>query len=164
MIFKKAEDIVDFRRIEKLARKIFFEVYSDYINREHIDYFLNKYQSHEVIQKQISQQAYQYFLIQINDSAIGYIGLQSAAPTLFLSKFYLLKAYRKKGIGLKAIKFIDNLAKEESFTQIELIVNINNKVAIDFYKKHDYCIVSEVENNFENGYSMQDLTMRKELL
>ena len=164
MTFIEAEDIFDFQGIEKLARTIFFEVYSAYIDPEHIDYFLRTYQSAEAIQSQISQQSYRYFLIQLNDSSIGYIGLKKEAPTLFLSKFYLLKEYRKKGFGLKAIKFIDTLANEESYTQIELIVNINNKAAIDFYNKHDYKIVSEVENSFENGYVMQDLIMRKELI
>jgi len=164
LTFKEAGSKVDFLEIEKLAQTIYFEVYSDYINLEHIDYFLRHYQSAEAIQKQIAQQAFRYFLLQLNDSAIGYIGLQNEYPTLFLSKFYLLKEHRKKGLGFKAIKFIDKLAQKGSYAQIELIVNINNKAAIRFYNKHGYKIVSEVENKFANGYTMQDLILRKNLL
>ena len=164
MTFKEVEDIFDFQRIDKLARMIFFGVYSDYINPEHIDYFLRTYQNAKAIQNQISQQSYRYFLIQLNDSTIGYIGLQSEAPTLFLSKFYLINEYRKKGFGLKAIKFIDKLAQKGSYNKIELIVNNNNKAAIAFYKKYGFKIIDEIENSFANGYTMQDLLLRKKLL
>lgn len=55
---------------------------------------IDKFQSLPAITNQIYHQGYEYYLIHNDGSTVGYISARQEEGKLFLSKFYIGKAYR----------------------------------------------------------------------
>ena len=54
---------------------------------------------------------YHYFIINDQDQPLGYLSFNKRNKDLFLSKIYVLKESRGKGIGKKSMKFVGEAAK-----------------------------------------------------
>ena len=59
-----------------------------------------------------------------------------ALPTLYLEDIFVLKEFRKKGIGKKLFEFCILKAKEKQCGRIEWHVLNWNKIGINFYSKY----------------------------
>ena len=85
---------------------------------------------------------YEAYLAKINDKAIAYIiyfmsySSFLALPTLYLEDIFVLKEYRKKGIGQKLFNFCVKKADEKKCGRIEWHVLDWNKPGINFYEKN----------------------------
>jgi GNAT superfamily N-acetyltransferase len=66
----------------------------------------------------------------------------SGRHTLFLEDIFVLKEFRKKGIGQKILDFCIRTAKERECARLDLNVIEWNKLAIDFYKKNEFKFVN----------------------
>lgn len=150
-------------KLEKLAREIWTEHYSPIIGKKQVEYMLNKYQSRDAIFSQIKDEGYKYFLIEGEKQAIGYIAVLPKDETLFLSKYYVHISYRRKGIGRKALEFIEQLAYDLRLKKIYLTVNKNNKTAITVYEKLGFKNTGSVVTDIGNGFIMDDYKMEKDI-
>jgi len=159
----KALHKTDFKKIEQLAKAIFHEVYDTYIPADHVDFYLNTFQTSVAIQQQIESDHYHYFLLYYLDKPVGYFGLKIQDLVLVLSKLYILKSQRGKSIGHTAMKYIENFAKKHHINKIELLVNVKNKTSIDFYKSHSFEILTTVATAYDNGHQEHDYLMVKSL-
>ena len=157
-----ANSEVDFNTITKLASTIWKEHYTPIIGIEQVDYMLDKFQSVNAIKKQIEEGA-EYYLISHEESQVGYISVSQKKNSLFLSKIYILSSIRGKGVGKKAMQFIEDLAIEKQCNTVSLTVNKNNTNSIKAYEKMGFVKVKEIVIDIGNGFVMDDFKMEKSL-
>ena len=154
------------RQIEivgSLAEEIWTEHYVPIIGKEQVEYMLDKFQSVQSISDQIRSGSL-YFLVKEDNQFIGYIGVQPKGDELFLSKIYIKSSERGKGLGKKAIHFIEKLAKGKGLRKIALTVNKNNRVAIKAYESLGFKNLGSVIQEIGSGFVMDDYKMEKTVL
>jgi GNAT superfamily N-acetyltransferase len=147
--------------IVMLAEEIWNEHFTPIIGKAQVDYMLAKFQSREAIGEQIKQ-GYSYFLIKSNNEYVGYFGVKPEAASLLLSKFYIVSADRGKGLGRKALNYIERLVIESGAGKISLTVNKYNSDTIEAYKKLGFKITESIVQDIGNGFVMDDYRMEKD--
>jgi ribosomal protein S18 acetylase RimI-like enzyme len=157
-----ASSKTDFNTSAELASLIWKEHYTPIIGIEQVDYMLDKFQSVNAIKKQIEEGA-EYYLISHEESQVGYISVSKKENSLFLSKIYILSSIRGKGVGKKAMQFIEDLAIEKQCNTVSLTVNKNNTNSIKAYEKMGFVKVKEIVIDIGNGFVMDDFKMEKSL-
>lgn len=145
-----------------LATEIWTEHYCSVISPEQVKYMLEKFQSPEAIARQI-RQGCRYFLIEIETEYVGYFSARLDSDELFLSKFYIKKSCRGKGLGRETFDFIEKLAIDNGLKLIALTVNKNNKTSIKIYKKLGFILAGKVVTDIGNGFVMDDYRMEKQI-
>jgi ribosomal protein S18 acetylase RimI-like enzyme len=146
--------------VEALAKEIWTEHYIPIIGRGQVDYMLARFQSMQAISEQIAM-GYLYFLIEEEGQFVGYVSVQPKEHELFLSKIYVLSSCRGKGYGKKAVKFVEELAKEKGLGKIVLTVNKNNTLAIKAYEAIGFKKIEAIVQDIGNGFVMDDYKMEK---
>jgi len=96
---------------------------------------------------------------------IGYTGGHVEADTnrFFISKVYLLKEHRGRGLIASVVRFYERLCRERGLDAMYLTVNKKNEMAIRAYKKHGFEIIDAVETDIGEGFIMDDYIMEKKL-
>ena len=123
---------------------------------------LEKFQSEQAIGEQVKK-GFLYYLIKTNNRQVGYFGVYQSDDDLLLSKFYIRSTERGKGLGRRAMIFIERLAIERSVTRIILTVNKYNSDTIEAYKKLGFQITESMVQDIGNGFVMDDYRMEKAL-
>lgn len=149
--------------ISDLAYLLFPLDYGGYVSENHIQYFLDRYQSEFAIADQIENK-HEYFLIQERDVVAGYFGFEIDGKVLKLSKLYLVIVARNKGLGRDAMHWLKKYAIEKGCNQLELLVLIENEKAIRFYEKLGYVIAETFEEHFNKGYSETNYRMTQKII
>jgi len=152
----------DYEIISDLATTIWKEHYPNIIGNKQIDYMLKKYQTVEAIKDQIEEGAL-YYLITHQSYPVGYLSYYKKTNTLFLNKIYILKASRGKGIGKKAMHYLQTTAEHLGYPTISLTVNKKNLATIKAYEKMGFKETREVVIDIGNGFIMDDYIMAKEI-
>ncbi len=86
---------------------------------------------------------YEAYLAKKDNIYIGYViffmsySSFLAKPILYLEDIFILKKYRKKGIGQKLFNLIVSIAKQRDYGRIEWHVLDWNKPGIKFYDKNN---------------------------
>lgn len=150
----------------RLAAEIWREHYIRIITAAQIDYMLDKFQSIHAIADQIEHQGYEYYLIRVNGDHAGYLAIkpENEDSKLFLSKFYLLKAYRGQGYGSRTIRFLEELCRERGLKAIWLTVNRHNTSSIAVYERNGFRTVRTQVADIGGGFVMDDYVMEKAVL
>ena len=146
-----------------LAREIWSEYYAPIIGLDQVEYMLDKFQSVEAISEQIATSDYWYFLIRDENRAVGYMGLQRRQETLFLSKLYLKKSARGRGLGRRAVDFVLEFAGHHGLSTIHLTVNKRNALAIAAYQRAGFTRTGEIVIDIGGGYFMDDYVLEFKL-
>ncbi|OUM95566.1 MAG: GNAT family acetyltransferase [Thermobacillus sp. ZCTH02-B1] len=149
--------------VARLASEIWREHYINIITAEQIEYMLDKFQSVPAISDQIKRQGYEYYLMLVNGNHAGYLAVRPEPSKLFLSKFYLLKAYRGQGYGGRAIRFLEELCRERGLKAIWLTVNRHNASSIAVYEHSGFRTVRTQVADIGGGFVMDDYVMEKEV-
>lgn len=157
----KVENIEDIKVISAIGEKIWREHYTPIIGIEQVEYMLDKFQSVNAITNQINNEGYEYYLLSYEEHNAGYIGIKVNDVDLFLSKLYVDKEYRKKGIANDTIEFLSAICKEKGLNRIWLTVNKYNESSIAAYKKLGFEKVDEQVADIGSGYVMDDFIMEK---
>lgn len=151
--FQKAENI---KELASLASSIWHEYWTCILSPEQIDYMVENFQSEHAIKNQIENENYTYYFIVSDGEKAGYFGISDKKEYLFLSKLYIKKEYRNKGLGTKAFKKIKQLANN---TPIRLTVNKYNTNTIKAYEKWGFKTVDSVVTDIGSGFVMDDFIM-----
>lgn len=159
---KLAKGSSDFIIIADLAAEIWTEHYTRIIGTEQVTYMLDKFQSATAIASQIIQ-GYQYYQVNIDKVPVGYFSIIKKEDNLFLSKIYVLKKHRGKGVGKFMMEFVFQKAKELGLISISLTVNKNNNDAIEAYEKMGFYNAGPMVTDIGNGFIMDDNKMVKPL-
>jgi RimJ/RimL family protein N-acetyltransferase len=155
---------VEIRVTARLAREIWTEHYTTIIGADQVDYMLDKFQSEHAITEQIQNMGYIYYLIKTNKNAIGYFAIIQEDEELFLSKLYIQKTMRGKGLARKTIDFIKTIALESNLGKITLTVNKNNIGSIVVYQKLGFVNTGPVIQDIGGGFIMDDYKLELKLL
>lgn len=149
------------RDIEELAGIIWTEHYMPIIGPYQIDYMLNKYQSFEAISESLSN-GYVYYIASVEGKACGYSAIKFDNG-VFLSKFYVEKSYRGKGVGKMLFNKITETAALHKQPRIWLTCNKYNSRTIEIYKKMGFEIIDSIVTDIGNGFVMDDYVLERNL-
>lgn len=156
-------DAESINEVAKLADEIYHEHYVGIISKEQIDYMVERYQSVDAITQQIHKEGIDYFILNNDEAAIGYFAIKMETDRLFISKFYILKEYRKKGYAKQAYQFLKGLSEAMDLKHIYLFTHKKNEDSIAVYEKFGMKKVDSVVNDFGDGYVMDDYKMQADL-
>jgi ribosomal protein S18 acetylase RimI-like enzyme len=100
-----------------------------------------------------------------NGRAVGYVGvvLDASGSKLQLSKIYIQKDLRGRGLGKAALGFIEGLCRERDIPSIRLSVNKNNSGSIAWYERMGFMNVGAAVQDIGGGFVMDDFIMEKKL-
>ncbi|GAA4071411.1 GNAT family N-acetyltransferase [Amphibacillus indicireducens] len=144
------------QELSNLATTILKEHYDPIIGARQNDYMIKKFQSVDALTKQFEQNYHYYFVCDEVDEKVGFVGYYPRENDLYLSKFYLKKNHRGKGIAKEMFEFIKNQAKQLDYSTIVLNVNKNNAVAIRAYEKLGMIKIDQEKIDIGNSYYMDD--------
>lgn len=149
----------EINELASLALEIWHEYWTVILSPEQIDYMVEKFQSAEAIRQQIVNENYEYYFINIDGVSAGYFGISFKNDYLFLSKLYIKKEFRHKGLGTKAFEEIKRIAVKYNLNSIQLTVNKYNKNTIEAYKKWGFKEIDAVVTDIGCGFVMDDYIM-----
>jgi GNAT superfamily N-acetyltransferase len=155
--FKEVTSDEDIRDVADTAKGIWHEWFPDIISEEQIDYMVEKFQSFDALKSQISEEGYHYFAVKLDGLTAGYYGIcKKADGSLFLSKLYLKKEMRGKGLASLMFKEVKRFARRNGCEMIWLTVNKGNAHAISVYKHLGMRIIREEVTDIGGGFVMDD--------
>lgn len=163
MIIREIFSEADVRRLAKVAREVWREANVAFCTPEQVEYMIEKFQSFEAITGQLVH-GYRYFLIEEGDDILGYFGVQPQGERLFLSKFYILKQNRGRGLFTMGLERMKELCREENLGAIYLTVNRNNTHAYEVYLAKEFKVIAEEDNAIGEGFEMNDYIMELEVV
>ena len=154
----RSED--EIRMVAKLAYEIWNEHYVPIIGQDQVSYMVDKFQSFEAISVQIKEDKYDYYIINQAFEPSGYIGINMSGEELFISKFYVVRNKRGKGLGRKGIEFIIKRAKESGTKTLSLTVNKENVNSIKAYEQMGFKNFGPIVTDIGEGFIMDDFVMK----
>lgn len=161
MINLKLATIADIETIRVLAQEIWNAYYIDIIEKEQVDYMLNKMYDTNSLMKQMEEEKHQFYLIEWSNATIGFISVSSTnQQDYFIHKFYIQQTKAAKGIGTKVLSELTNLLSPKSYS---LTVNRQNYKSINFYFKNGFIINHVADFDIGNGFVMNDFVMKRVL-
>ena len=150
-------------KIGALAEEIWNEHYQSILSQEQIDYMVEKFQSVKAITVQMREEGYQYFLLELSDEDAGYMAIKVEEDRLFLSKLYLRKSARGQGVASEAMRYLENLCRQNGLSAIWLTVNKHNLGSIAVYEHLGFQKSYEQAADIGGGFVMDDHIMEKRI-
>lgn len=147
------------KQVAALARQIWTEHFTPIIGSAQVEYMLCEIQSEAAIADQIRNKGYHYYLLDTDSQIVGYCGIAFNDDALFLSKLYILKAFRGKGIARKAIDFLKSIARKKKLDKITLTCNKYNAGPITAYEKLGFVNTGPIVQDIGQGFIMDDYKM-----
>jgi GNAT superfamily N-acetyltransferase len=162
--FKQVVSDHDIETVAELAREIWLEHYVPIVGRAQIDYMLDRFQSAPAIHEQING-TYDYYLLMYDRVPAGYIAILPDRETgrMMLSKIYVHKNCRGKGLGKAAVAFVAALCRKEGFNMLWLTVNKHNSRSIAWYEHMGFENTGPIIQDIGGGFVMDDYKMVKEM-
>ena len=145
--------------IQRLAESIWWKHYPSIIGEEQVRFMLNKMYNLENIEKQISKEEQQYFILENDGQDLGFFSIEvRESSAAFINKFYILQDQQRKGIGAAAFQLL--LKQFPEINCIRLQVNRQNYQGINFYFKQGFVIEEVADFDIGDGYFMNDFIMK----
>ena len=151
----------DINELVPYAESIWKEHYYTCVDKGLTDYVFKLYMSEEAVRRQFSEGS-RFYYVKANGKdgkKAGYFSIYPKEGKMYLSKLYLHKDYRGRGLSKDIISFIKEEAKKEDLHEIFLNVNRANVKSIEAYKHLGFYIAEEVETNLGDGFIAQDYIM-----
>ncbi len=159
---RKAGPEEDSRLLANLANTIWREHYIPIIGKPQVDYMLENFQSQKAISRQI-RDGVAYFVLEWDHEPVGYYAYEPRESECFLSKIYVLKDFRGKGLGKAAMKDLRDQAIAAGCKRITLTVNKDNSDSIAAYRKMGFRQGKPSIKDIGGGFIMDDYLMILEL-
>lgn len=115
---------------------------------------LDKFQSAKAMKRQIEQEGYTYLMAVEDGIPVGYTGFKREQERMFLSKLYVKKEYRNKGIS--RLMFEEIRKRSEGLKSIYLTVNKYNDRTIAIYHHMGFVQIDDVVTDIGGGFVMDD--------
>ena len=157
--FRFLETSNDFRQLEPFAASIWEQHYTPIIGADQVAFMLDKYQSAKAMSDQFSA-GYKYAVVICGDQKAGYFAYDSKAEKeVFISKLYIHKDFRRRGLGKYILDFIAKEARSLGCTAMTLSVNKDNSDSIQFYTAYGFLTIKAQKVAIGEGYYMDDYVM-----
>ncbi|MCI8553978.1 MAG: GNAT family N-acetyltransferase [Clostridiales bacterium] len=147
-----------------LAEEIWIEHYTELLGAEQVAYMVERFQSPAAIAAQ-REEGYRYYFLRLRDSAHpdgvngGYMGICPEEERLFLSKLYVHRNFRCRGLARAALVFLQEQCRREGYPCIRLTVNRRNSGSVAAYRKMGFVTVREQVADIGRGFVMDDYVM-----
>jgi ribosomal protein S18 acetylase RimI-like enzyme len=149
----------EFEGLEPFAASIWEQHYTPIIGAEQVAFMLNKYQSAEAMFNQFSA-GYKYALVIFGGQQAGYFAYDiKDDKEVFISKFYIHKDFRRRGLGRQVIDFIAKEAQAMGCSTMTLSVNKDNSDSIQFYISYGFQTIKAQKVAIGEGFYMDDYVM-----
>ncbi len=155
---RTAKSDIDIMGIYGCAYVTWHSAYDELLPKGQVDYMIKKFQSFDVIKKDISDNGYVYFTAVSDNKTIAYCGVKPEAEKLFISKIYVLPEYQRLGIASNLFRAVVGKFGMK-YNSFYLTVNKNNNKAISTYKSFGFDIVDTAVTDIGSGYVMDDYIM-----
>lgn len=142
----------------EFASEVFIDYYNDLIGNKQAKYMANLFLSTEAIKDLINKGAI-FKLAMNNNEPIGFIEYVLEENKVFLSKLYVRKDLRHKGVGKMMLEDCIRFAKQNNRNSIYLTVNKGNVPSINVYNHIGFKQIDSVVNDIGNDYVMDDYVM-----
>jgi ribosomal protein S18 acetylase RimI-like enzyme len=151
-------DTSDAKELSEMAWDIWIDYYSTFVTGDNIEYILSISQTEEAIRQQILD-GYLYSFIFEEGVKVGYLCFLPKDDLLYISKYYVFKEFRGKGIGSRAMDEILEIGRAMNMKTAYLNVNRHNLRSIEIYKHKGFIIAKEDKKDIGNGFYMDDYRM-----
>ena len=95
---------------------------------------------------------------------VGFLKARIIKDEIEIISILIDKKFRKKGIGKNLIDKILRIAKKNKIKHIFLEVSVENRIAINFYKKFNFNLIGDRKNYYnQNGRSIDAHIMKLDL-
>ena len=131
------------------------EHYDPIIGAAQNDYMLNLFQSVEGFKKAIEKGSKVYW-VNVDGKRAGYFSIYPRDGKMYLSKFYLHKDFRGKGISKEMLSFIKSEARKLNLPSIFLNVNKHNYGSIKAYEHLGLKKIRDEVTDIGSGFFMDD--------
>ena len=149
-------------RAARLAGEIWREHFAAILEPGQIEYMLQQFQSSAALARQI-EEGCRYYLLMAAGTPAGYMAVKPEGERLFLSKLYVAKDCRRRGIASQALKYLCALSERDGYKTIYLTVNKQNRGSIAAYGRLGFCKTREQTADIGNGYVMDDYIMERQV-
>ncbi|MDF3077978.1 MAG: family N-acetyltransferase [Sphingobacteriaceae bacterium] len=161
MLIRPATD-QDIPVISRLANEIWWPTYGSFISHEQISFMLENMYSEEALRRQMKEEGISFLMAEREGEPVAFAGFSETEPEVFkLHKLYILPSEQGKGTGKRLIEHVEDLARAQGGTILELNVNRANP-AFGFYKKLGFRIYQTVDIPYHQ-FVLNDYVMRKGL-
>lgn len=177
--FRQVERDEEVETLAHMAHHIWNEYWPALIGQAQTDYMVEKFQSLTALRIDIADNGYEYwFIMEQEDESpceldgglpagriVGYTGGHSEPETnrFFISKIYLLKEHRGKGLCSETLRFYEQLCRDRGLSALYLTVNKQNELGIRAYKGNGFEVIDAVETDIGEGFVMDDYIMEKKV-
>lgn len=154
------ESLVDLT--SSLASEVFIDHFKNIIGQEQAEYMVDRFLSKKAISEELSQGTI-FKLCYVNGEAVAFTEYKLDDKRVFLSKLYVRKDMRKKGLSHLLLDDVIKYTLDQKRNKIYLTVNKYNDNTIAVYKHWGFDIIDAVVNDIGHGYVMDDYIMEKTL-
>ena len=130
------------------------------------DYMIERFQTPQAIAQQIRDGAL-YRLVIVNGELAGFVAFypltENGVRKLYVSKFYLSRTYRKRGIARQMFAYLCGQAATCGAGVLSLHVNRHNIDTIAVYEHLGFAVAGQVQTDIGGGYVMDDYVMEYRL-
>ena len=176
----------ELERLANMAREIWNEYWPERIGQAQTDYMVDMFHSIDAMKHDMAEHGYRYwFMVDQNGREVGYTAgctqvLSGDAEAdawmkhgdvvdarwpkrFFISKIYLYADERGKHYGSDAIRFYEQLCRDEGLPAMYLTVNRDNVLGLRAYEGNGFVSVEDVDAEIGEGHIMYDHIMVKEI-
>ncbi len=158
--FTKVSGSLDIIKTACLANQVFGQHYSQLMPRVQIDYFLDNYNSFNVINERIGTGGYGYYHIVNDNRQIGFFAVvPRIGETLEIEAMGLVKKQRGKGVGKKAVAFIIDKAKEQQLKTVRIKINKKNEMAVKAFTKYGFEQIGEEQQKLSGDFFVENVIL-----
>ena len=150
------------RETSAFASEVFIDYYDHLIGRTQAEYMTGLFLSEDAIHKLIDEGAV-FRLIEEDGRILGFCEYKKEEERLFLSKFYVHKSERGKGIGRFMFDDVLAYAKNNGLGKIYLTVNKGNTPSYEIYLHLGFKVIDSVVTDIGHGYVMDDYIMEYQI-
>ncbi len=149
------------KRMSAMATRIVREHFDSIIGAAQNDYMIQRFQTPSAIREQLDHGSSYYFVSEAGKT-LGFLAFYPRGGALYLSKFYLYKEERGKGLSRPMLAFVAGRAKAAGLGAIELNVNRDNDAA-RAYEKLGFTLLRTEKNDIGAGFFMDDYVYRLQI-
>ncbi len=150
--------------LHAFARPIWAEVFGPMLpgGPAEAEYFFESWQSEDGIKKAMDD-GFLYWYMTDGGRRVGYFAARAEGERLFISKCYLAKGERGRGLGSEMIRAMLEYGRGQGCTSAYLHVNVRNADAIRAYERNGFVRIYREIRDRGNGFATDDFVMSREI-
>ncbi len=146
----------DIPKIQNIAKLSWHDTYAEIIPFHIQDNFLEMAYSSSMLEKRLALT--KMYVAEFEDQVVGFANFSKDENGIVeLTAIYLLSDYRNLRIGSALIKH--GISRMEGIKFIDVVVEKENKVGYNFYKKFGFLVQDEFEDDFDS-HILKSVKMR----